>query len=255
MTKTKEVDYLEVVKRVHTIFSLLENVGSIKALITWPEFSITSYSMVSGLAKQGVLPRTVLDVGANVGQFAVASAKIFPNVQVYSFEPVPECAIKLRKNVSALGNVTVYPFALGECEGEATFHVNSYSLSSSLLPLAQAHHEAFPEAREINTITVKVSTLDQVFADAEFQPPVLLKLDVQGYEAQVLRGGVNLLKRVDYAVVEASFKPMYEGELLFMDVIRIMEEQQFRFERPVGWCVAPKTGEIIQTDCLFVQAD
>lgn len=232
---------MEVIRKIHTIFSLLEDIGSIKALITWPKFSITSYFMISGLAKQGILPRTVLDVGANVGQFAVAAAKIFPDVQVYAFEPAPECVVKLRKKVFALGNIDVYPFALGDCEGEATFHVNSYNLSSSILPLAQAHREAFPKAREVNTITVKVSTLDQVFTNFEFQPPVLLKLDVQGYEAQVLRGAVETLKRVDYVILETSFKPMYEGELLFRDILRIMEEQHFRFERPIGWLVTART--------------
>lgn len=227
---------------------------SVAALLTWPKFSMTSYFMVSGLANQGISPATVLDVGANAGQFAVASAKLFPDVRVHSFEPAPDCAEKLRKNVSNLGNVTVYPFALGDVEGELSFHVNSHSHSSSALPLAQAHLDTFPDARETRVIKVEVSTLDRVFADAEFRSPVLLKLDVQGYEAQTLRGGSETLKRVDYAVLETSFKPMYEGEALFMDVVRMMEDHGFRFERPVGWLTAPGNGEVLQMDALFVRA-
>jgi FkbM family methyltransferase len=209
--------------------------------------------MVSGLAKQGLLPRTVLDVGANTGQFAVASAKLFPNVRVRSFEPVPECFEELRENVRGLGNVVAYPLALGESEGEVSFHVNAYSHSSSALPLTQAHREAFPDARETRTTTVKVSTLDRVFAGTELPRPVLLKLDVQGYEARVLRGGAETLKHVDYVVLEASFKPLYEGEMLFMDVVRLMEGHGFRFERPVGWLAAPRSREILQMDALFVR--
>ncbi len=211
-------------KKIHAVLSLLESASSIKELITWPKFSITSYTLVSGLVKQGILPRTVLDVGANVGQFAVAAAKLFPDARVHSFEPLPNCAERLRENVSKLGNVAVYPFALGASEGEVTFHVNSHSHSSSVLPLARAHRDAFPDARETQVIKAKVSTLDRVFADVEFRSPVLLKLDVQGYEAQTLRGGVETLKRIDYVVLEASFKPMYEGELLFMDLVRMMEK-------------------------------
>ncbi len=240
--------------KIKTILLLAEDLRSVVALFTWSKFSITSYFMVSRLIKQGVLPRTVLDVGANVGQFTVASAKLFPNVRVHSFEPVPDCAERLRKNVSGLGNVIVYPFALGDDEGEVPFHINAHSHSSSVLPLAQAHRDAFPDARETQVIKAKVSTLDRVFADTELEPPVLLKLDVQGYEAQVLRGGVETLKRVDYAVLEASFKPMYEEESLFMDIVQIMEEQGFRFERPVGWLAAPGSGEILQMDALFVRA-
>lgn len=241
-------------KKIQTVLSLLEDINSVKALITWPKFSITSYFVVSGLAKQGVLPATVLDVGANVGQFATASAKLFPDVRVHSFEPGPDCAKRLRKNVSGLGNVAVYPFALGDDEGEVSFHVNFHSHSSSILPLAQAHHDAFPDARETQVIKVKVSTLDRIFANVEFRSPVLLKLDVQGYEAQTLRGGAETLKRVDYVLLETSFKPMYERELLFMDIVRMMEEQGFRFERPVDWLSAPGTGEILQMDALFVRA-
>ena len=107
------------------ILRFLHDVGAIKALISWPKFSLTSYAMLSSLVKQRILPRTVIDVGANVGQFAVAAAKLFPNVRVHSFEPQPDCVARLREHVAKLGNVTVYAFALGDCEDEVTFHINS----------------------------------------------------------------------------------------------------------------------------------
>jgi len=66
-----------------------------------------------------------------------------------------------------------------------------------------------------------------------------------------LRGGLKTLQRVDYVILEASFKPMYEGEMLFMNIVRLMEEYGFHFLRPVGWLSHPKTGEILQTDALF----
>lgn len=223
----------------------------IHAVLTWPKFSVTSFTMIAGLVRQGMLPRTVIDVGANVGQFAVASAKLFPNVVVHSFEPNPECVALLNKHVASLGNVSVYPIALGDEAGELDFHVNSHSHSSSILPLADSHRDAFPDAREVNTIKVKVSTLDAVFAGVELVAPVLLKLDVQGYEAQALRGAVETLKRLDYVVLEASFKPMYQGEMLFMDIVRLMEGYGFSFLRPVGLLPDPRTGEIIQMDALF----
>lgn len=222
-----------------------------KAAIAWPKFSLTSFRMISDLVRQGVSPRTVIDVGANAGQFAVASAKLFSDVTVHSFEPNPECVSLLNKHTDPLGNVKVYPVALGDEEGEVTFHVNSHSHSSSILPLTKNHLEAFPAARELNSIRVRISTLDKIFSNIELAAPVLLKLDVQGYEAQVLRGAAETLKRVDYVVLEASFKPMYEGEMLFMDVVRQMEACGFSFLRPVGWLNDPNTGEIIQMDALF----
>jgi hypothetical protein len=98
---------------------------------------------------------------------------------------------------------------------------------------------------------VKKQFEDKVFNAITLEPPVLLKLDVQGYESTTLRGGRDTLKRVDYVILEASFKPMYEGEMLFMDIVRLMEEYGFQFLRPVGWLSEPKTGEILQMDALF----
>jgi FkbM family methyltransferase len=227
------------------------NPREIYALLTWPKFSMTSYRMVSALKQQGVHPQTIIDVGANVGQFTVAAAKLFPKRQIHSFEPLPEAVTLLKKHVRKLKNITVYPLALGDNEGEISFHVNTDSRSSSILPLAEAHRAAFSHAHEIKTVPVKISTLDKVFNLITLEPPVLLKLDVQGYEATTLRGGRDTLKRIDYVILEASFKPMYEGEMLFMDIVRLMEEYGFQFLRPVGWLSHPKTGEILQMDALF----
>jgi FkbM family methyltransferase len=166
---------------------------------------------------------------------------------------VPECAGELRKNVSELANVTVYPLALGDGEGELQFYVNSHSHSSSALPLAEGHRTAFPEAQEERTIKVEVSTLDRVFEGVDLERLILLKLDVQGYESRAIRGGWETLKRVDYVVLEASFKPMYEGEQTFMEIVRMMESCGFRFERPVGWLSTQGTGEVLQMDALFVR--
>jgi FkbM family methyltransferase len=225
--------------------------AAVFAFVSWPKFSLTSYRMVCSLKKQGVVPKTIIDVGANVGQFAIATAKIFPMASIHSFEPNPDCVVKLQKNITPLGNVSVYPVALGDVEGEMAFHINSHSHSSSILTLAENHLGAFPDAREVGSIQVKVSTLDKVFANIELNGPVLLKLDVQGYEAQALRGATETLRRVDYVVLEASFKPMYEGEMLFVEIVRLMEDMEFAFMRPVGMLTDPNTGEIIQMDALF----
>jgi hypothetical protein len=118
---------------------LLLDPGAIRAIATWPIFSVTSFRMVSALACQGILPKTVIDVGANTGQFTTAAAMIFPNVEIHTFEPVPEIASALKQNVRAFPNVKVYTFALGDRQGHCSFHVNSHSQSSSILPLEKSH--------------------------------------------------------------------------------------------------------------------
>jgi len=207
--------------------------------------------MVSSLVRQQIVPKTVIDVGANVGQFAVAAAKLFGNARVYSFEPLPACFQRLVKNVEKLPQITAVQAALGDTAGTAQLRINSHSHSSSLLPLAVAHRSAFPGAVELERIEVRQTTLDEALGAVEMESPVLLKLDVQGYEAQTLRGGVELLKRVQWVVAEASLKPMYEGETLFIDLVELMRTFEFSFLRPVGWLGDPQTGEILQIDALF----
>ena len=238
--------------RMLQIAVLLENPRSAQALLSWPKFSLTSFLMVSRLIKQGVIPRTLIDVGANVGQFAVASAKLFPDVSVHCFEPNPENLEQLQKNVSSLGTVHVYPVALGENSGEVEFHMNTYSPSSSILSLGEAHKTAFPSATEKAAVTVKLVTLDEALADTSLARPTLLKIDVQGYEAKTLMGAVKTLARVDYVVVETSFEPLYEGEVVFDGILSIMQRQGFHFVRPIDFSMAERTGEIVQMDALFM---
>lgn len=206
------------------------------------------------MQQQGITPKSVIDVGANVGQFSVAASKIFPEALIHSFEPQPECVERLKQNTRSLNNVTVYPLALGNVEGEALFQLNTHTHSSSFLPLAAAHRDAFPDAREIQKIPVKVTLLDGVLADTDLPSPVMLKLDVQGYEPWVLEGASRTLERVDYVILEASLKPMYEGERLFEEIISIMRNYGFSFLRPIGWLSDPKTGEILQLDVLFAKS-
>jgi len=238
-------------RKILRYLDLLLDPSAVRALLAWPRFSITSFKMISALDRQGILPRTVVDVGANAGQFAIASAMIFSKVVVHSFEPVPEAFSALKENVKALPNIKVYPFALGERRGSCELHVNSHSLSSSILEIDRSHMEAFPDEQQVRTIEVELTTLDAVFDDIDLEPPVLLKLDVQGYEAKTLAGATRTLARCDFVVLEASFKPMYQGEVPFTEILEIMKQKDFEFLRPVGCLSHPKTGEILQIDALF----
>lgn len=221
------------------------------ALLTWPKFSAASFEITSALRRQGIVPDTIIDIGANVGQFAVASMKTFPNARVHSFEPQPDSFAQLSKHVRAFPQSSVYPVACGDFIGSTAFHVNTLSHSSSILPLAARHLEAFPQYREATTIEVKVQTLDSLLPTIAPSGLTLLKIDVQGFEAKVLAGAAEALTRVDYVLLEASLRPLYEGEMLFPEMLAFMAARGFRFLRPVAWMTDPHNGEILQMDVLF----
>jgi FkbM family methyltransferase len=242
---------LSKLRNLKRLLPLLLDVRAVKAMATWPEFSITAYKMVSDLDKQNIQPRTLIDVGANIGQFTIAAINIFDNLDVHAFEPIKACADQLRANVSGYDDVQINALALGaRCEKSA-FHINTYSLASSMLRISNKHLSEFSQATEKNTITIEVSTLDDHFSDKALLSPVLLKIDVQGAEKCVIEGGTKTLKQVDYVLLETSFTPMYEGEPLFIELIETMKSFKFEFLRPLAFLKSPKSGEILQADILF----
>jgi len=238
-----------------TIALLFERPGALRAMLHWPCFSLTSYRMVEDLRRQGVRPRTVIDVGANVGQFALAALELWAPTSLHAFEPLEEAQQVLHRHLARYPQSKLHPVALGAEDGVLTFHVNAHSHSSSLLQLAEGHRTAFPGAREVAEVGVHVRTLDVELSSADLPTPTLLKVDAQGYERWVLDGAPATLRRTRWVLLELSFRQMYEGEPPFLDMVQYMSTRGFRFVRPVGWLESPATGEILQCDALFVRAD
>ena len=226
--------------------------GMLTAAARWPVFSRTSQRMVGDLARQGLRPDTVIDVGANRGQFAVAALQTWPACTVHSFEPLPSMADHLNGLVTRYsGRYRVTPSAVGSEPGSATLNVNRHHQSSSLLALDRRHRAAFPDATPTDTVDVPVTTLDEELSSDGLAGRSLLKVDVQGFEREVLLGAARVLGDFDHVILEASFQPMYADEWTFRDIEAFLRDRGFRFVRPVGSLRDPATGEYLQIDALF----
>lgn len=237
--------------KIAKILDLGTSPEAIAALITWPKFSVTSYRMLKSISALGLNPATIIDVGGNVGQFSVAAKKTFPSARLFAFEPHPHCYEKLRKALAFDHNARLFQVAIGDDVGDVTLNLNAHAHSSSILPLSVKHRDLFPDATEVQSVQVPLSTLDVLLEGDDFPRPALLKIDVQGYDAAVIRGAPKTLKRVDWVIVEVSFEPMYEREVLFDGISALMLERGFRFARPVGWLEAPNSSIIVQMDALY----
>ena len=123
--------------------------------------------------------------------------------------------------------------ALGSSAGSATINVSARDDSSSLLPIGERQVREFPGTARQSTATIEVSTLDAAVSGS-LARPCLLKIDVQGLELEVLKGGRATLGQVDEALVECSFVELYEGQALADEVIAFMLDFDLRLAGSTG---------------------
>lgn len=241
---------MKVTRRLHQVAHLAEVLvqpGGVRAFLTWKPFSITSFRMLSELAHDGPAFNAIIDGGANKGQFARAATETFPDAKVFAFEPLPDVFEELKANLGRRPQVTVIQSALGNQQGTIEFFRHGYSLSSSVLRPLKTR-----PGTDIQALEVPVCRLDDALKDVTLPGPALLKLDLQGYEMEALRGASELLRRVSHVLVETSFIPSYEGEPAFGETLEFLRQAGFTFVRPLD-LLRDDAGTIIQVDALFAR--
>ena len=198
-------------------------------------------------------PNTLIDVGGSHGQFAREAFRAFPGATVYSFEPIPECFEELRALSAEHPELHALQLALSDEDGEREFFVSRFRDSSSLQPMLPAHTAAFPGTETEARIVVEAARLDAVAARLTLTPPVFAKLDVQGHELSVIRGGRQTLALCQRVMTECNFAPLYEGQPSFAELYTEMKALGFLFDGFVGHLRHPRTGELLSADAIFYQ--
>lgn len=204
---------------------------------------------------QGLKISTVLDIGANVGQFARFIHAILPDADIYSFEPVKNSFNELSEQTRKLPSLKCFNVALGNEETTRPIHRSKFSPSSSLLPMKDLHKQAFPYTRGLEPETVTVTTLDTQLSGVELKRRVLAKIDVQGYEMHVLQGSTKTLPLVDILLIETSFVELYQAQPLFKDVYDFLTKRNFTYSGSFDQMTHPKNGAVLQSDSIFVKND
>jgi FkbM family methyltransferase len=200
-------------------------------------------------------PLTVLDVGANIGQSAIAFNALFPDAEIYSFEPIPHCYDTMVSRTKSFPRIHPLNLGLGDISGETDFEMNDFSGSSSFLSLSGIHKEVFSYAQNTKNIKVKVEKLDIAALSLKIQFPIIIKIDVQGFEDKVIKGGENVVSQSSLIIVETSFEHLYEQQPLFQDVYNILGQMGFQYKGSLENMYEPITGRILQSDSLFVKQD
>lgn len=194
--------------------------------------------------------QTVVDVGANRGQFALAARHCFPEARIVSFEPLPEPATAYRAVFADDPRARIIEAAVGPEAGESLIHVSARDDSSSLLPITARQSELFPGTSEVSTATIRVGRLGDYVSAELIEAPALLKLDVQGFELKALAGCEEFLELFDWVYVECSFVELYAGQALADEVIAWLRERGFVLAGVYNM-THDGHGKAIQADFLF----
>lgn len=200
---------------------------------------------------------TVLDVGANIGQFARHLRSIGYRGRIICFDPLTEAHKALAELARRDPALIVAPrMALGENTGEIEINVSANLESSSLLRVTDAHLAAEPRVRTVEAEKVPLRRLDDAALPyLSTGSRVFLKIDVQGYEIPVLRGAERLLPQVSGLQLELSLHPLYEGEPLFREVIDTVESLGFALHDLNPCFSDDATGRTYQVDGVFFRTD
>lgn len=202
--------------------------------------------------------RTIIDVGANTGQFAREILEIFPQAKLYCFEPLPNPYFALsRWAKKQKGKVVPFNLAIGdkECDVKILIH-EDHTPSSSILNTTKLNEQLYPFMKNQNPICVKQSTLDTVFKESifEFRPKTLIKLDVQGYEDRVITGGDKTFAAASACILEVGLDNLYEGQAEFIELLMMLNDLGYRYAGNLNQTYA-NDGHCIFLDAVFLKKE
>ena len=235
-------------KKFTKLVRILRNPMFFRALLKGSAASVEHSKLLNCLNSQGF--KTVVDIGANRGQFALITREHFPSAKIISFEPLKKPAAIYRRVFESDFQVVLHEIAIGPDEKNMTIHISRADDSSSLLPISELQNNLFPGTAEKEVRTIQVKPLDALLSVQDIKKPALLKMDVQGFEREALEGCSSLLSSFSHIYVECSFVELYVGQSLADDVIALLSKSGFALVGVYNLDY-DKKGRAIQGDFLF----
>ena len=199
---------------------------------------------------------TLLDIGANAGQYASNMRELGYVKKIISFEPLASAFGQLKRKSKHDNNWILNNYALGDEDGKTIINVSGNSVSSSILNILPMHVQSAPDSKYLAKDDIQIKKLDSIF-DLFYNEgdSVMMKIDTQGYEKNVLDGANESLKKIKIIQLEMSVVPLYENEMLINDMINYLDNLGFQlFSLENGFSNAT-TGQLLQVDGIFVRKD
>ena len=194
----------------------------------------------------------VLDVGANIGQYAVGLRNNGYDKRIVSFEPLSSAHAQLAANADLDPVWDVAPrCAVGAAKGQTEINISPESDMSSLLALTDDAAEKFASVRPTGRETVPVTTLAvELPRYAGTGDMIFVKSDTQGYEAEVLAGLASAVDRVVGLQLELSLVPIYQGQPDYLSVLNQVSELGFVPHLVIPGYFSRHHGQMIEFDAV-----
>lgn len=196
--------------------------------------------------------RSLIDVGANEGQYGSEIREGGFGGRILSFEPLPDAFARLRTRAQGDPNWMCVQTAVGDAKETVRFNVSGNSQSSSILPIKDAHTRSAPETAYVSVMDTPIDTLDALAGDFVREgEPLCLKIDVQGYEMRVLRGGSRVVRAAELLELELSLVPLYEGQELYREMMDYLDGLGFELHWIERGFSDLNTGRVLQVETIF----
>jgi FkbM family methyltransferase len=196
----------------------------------------------------------VLDVGANEGQFGHFLRKTGYAGSIYSFEPVKQAFNILSTSAKEDENWHVFNFALGSEAGEAEINVSEGTCLSSMLPLSDYALDNWKSSKVEYREKIVIKTIDQcVHQGVVPDAPLFLKMDTQGFDLEVFKGGRESVRQIKAILSEVSFIALYEGAPDYKTSISTFERAGFRVS---GMYPVTRNADLSlnEMDCILIKS-
>ncbi|MFE9556366.1 FkbM family methyltransferase [Streptomyces sp. NPDC006692] len=200
----------------------------------------------------------VIDVGAHRGDFGVRLREAGYRGRIVSFEPLREARAELRHRAALDDTWSVLPYALGDRTGTATLNVSGHcGPASSFLEMLPRHRAAAPRTAYTGDVIVETRRLDELWEQVTAPGErIFLKLDVQGYEAQVLRGVGEFADEICGLRIGAPLVPLFKGAPLFDELLALAREGLgLTLMSMAPGLSDPHDGRLLQCDLVLLRED
>ena len=241
---------MDLLKKIIKFLRLLQKTIWIKGLLKGIAANIELENLIKNLKFN-----TVLDVGSNKGQFILLLEGLFDKKKlIYSFEPIKEVLNKQKKFFFNRKKIFFYNIGLGSKKSKnKNFFITNRKDSSSFLKVNSNLYKN-NDFKIVSKKKVNLSTIDNEMNGKKIQMPILMKIDVQGYEMEVLKGSNKFLKKIKYIIIEVSNKEIYLTQSISQDLINFMKKNKFKIIKESSSNYLYKTNAY-QKDILFKNQD